>query len=323
MKRVLITGATGFVGRNLCAQLAAGPWAVRAMARASSDLEPLEGLDIELVPGDLTVPESLEEALVGIDQVVHLAAATQAMRADRYAVVNTEGTRTLAKAAEAAGVQRFVLASSLSAQGPSQPGQPHVSGGGEAPLTPYGHSKLDAERVLLNGFSGLNPVLLRPSVVYGPHDRELLVWLRFFATRLVPVVPGLEISFLHVHDFTRLIEAVLSAEQAPAGPFFVSEGQPWLMDDVLDAAERALGGDAAVRIPIPRRALRLGAPMLERLTGLTGAARLAARTLRELSAPAWGCLPTEATETFGWQPEVDLAAGLIRTVRWYREAGLI
>lgn len=324
MQKILVTGATGFIGSHVCRRLAQNPaFEVRALVRPGSDVERLADLDVALVHGDLTVPASLDDALAEIDQVVHLAAATQVMRTGRFEVVNVEGTRALAEAARRAGVRRFVFTSSLSAQGPSQPGAPHVEAGDEAPITPYGQSKLQAEALLRRQFTDLSPVVLRPAVVYGPHDPELLTWLRFFEHRMVPSIPGLEVSFVYIDDLVSLIATILEAEQVEPGPFFVSDGTPLDLDAALDAAERALGNDPAVRIPIPRAALRLGAPMLERITGLTGIGRLVSRTLRELAAPAWGCVPARATAAFDWQPEVNLSLGLARTVRWYREAGLI
>jgi len=314
--RVLVTGATGFIGAHITRSLLAAGHRVCALVRPAAPSP--EG--VESILGDVTVPESLPPAVADVGAVVHLAGVTQASRASLYHRVNTQGTLDLARAAAAAGVRRFVYASSLSAQGPSIPGRPHIQGGDEAPINDYGRSKLAAEQGL-RGIPDLDAIVLRPSVVYGPGDRELLAWARLVRRRLVPSVGGLELSFLHVDDLTRLVVGLIDGVDVPFGPFFVSDGRPVRMATVLDLVERSVGTGATVRLPLPRLALRRLTPAVEQMAAVTGVGRLAARTMRELAAPAWACDPQRARETFGFEPRVRLEAGLASTFDWYREAG--
>ncbi len=316
--RVLVTGVTGFIGRHVAKALQGQGHDVRGLVRPASSAP--EG--VEAVVGDVTVPGSLPAALLEVDAVVHLAGVTQATRPVLYERVNTEGTVHLARACVDAGVPHLVYASSLSAQGPSAPGVPHVDPGDEAPINDYGRSKLAAERWLAD-IAGLSVTVLRPCVVYGPGDRELLAWSRLVRRRLVPTVQDLELSFVHVDDLARLVSDLVTRQIAPFGPFFISDGQPAHMMTVLDMVERVLAGPPTVRFPMPTRALRRLTPAVERFASATGVGLLAARTVRELAAPAWACSPQRAREALGFEPRVRLEQGLPATFAWYREAGWV
>lgn len=314
--RVLVTGVTGFIGRHVARALLDAGHEVSGLTRPQSAVP--DGVEAHV--GDVTVPESLGAAVAGIDAVVHLAGVTQASRASLYEQVNTTGTVSLATAARDAGASRFVFASSLSAQGPSQPGAPHIDPGDEAPLNDYGRSKLLAEH-FLGELRGLSTTVLRPCVVYGPGDRELLAWSRLVQRRVVPARSDLELSFLHVSDLARLVVDLVARPEAPFGPFFVSDGEPVRMETVLDLVERSVASRPTVRLPLSSRLLRGLAPAVERVAASTGVGQLAARTVRELAAPAWTCVPTRAGEALGFEPLTPLHAGLPATFAWYREAG--
>src|SRR5215212_4362250 len=120
--RVLVTGATGFVGSHVAQVLLEAGYEVRCCARATSDLRWISGLDTERVPLDVRgKPEDISRAVENVDIVVHAAGITRARRPEDYYLVNAEGTRRIATAALRAGVRRFVLISSLAARGPDGP----------------------------------------------------------------------------------------------------------------------------------------------------------------------------------------------------------
>lgn len=316
--RVLVTGANGFIGSHVCRLLAAGGHQVRALTRPGAVLELLTDVPVELAVGDVTVPASLPPALAGVDAVVHLAGVTEAARDETFEQVNHRGALNLGEAAVAAGISRFVFASSLSAQGPSKPGRPHEDAGEEAPINAYGRSKVAAERDL--AALPLTLVTIRPCVVYGPGDRELLTWLKLLRLRVVPVVPGFALSLIHVNDAAAAFAEAATGTIA-AGTYFLSDGQPTTLDGLLDGLERAVGGPPALRVPLSPALLRGLAPLVEGITRATGIGQLAARTTRELAAGAWTCLPTRLTEGCGFVPAHNLDAGLSQTVAWYRAQG--
>ncbi len=147
----LVTGGQGFVGSHLCARLVAQGHRVRVLARPSSDLGNLAGVDVEVVRGDVTQPASLPSAVAGCDVIFHVAGALKGLREQDLFRVNADGTRNLLAAAAGARPRpsRFVYVSSVAAAGPSPGGSaPRTEEMPLQPLTWYGHSKLAGENAV-------------------------------------------------------------------------------------------------------------------------------------------------------------------------------
>lgn len=321
--RVLVTGANGFVGRHVVPALTARGHAVRALVRPGARLDGALPAEAERVFGDVTVPESLPAALRDIDAVVHLAGVTRASRASRYRQVNVEGTRALADACAGRGLRRLVYLSSLSAQGPSRPGAPHREPGCEAPVDAYGESKLAAERLLAERRGDVPITVLRPALLYGPGARAILELARLVQRRVAPVVPQMELSLLHVDDLAALVASILERDDAPFGPYFLSDGPPYAVEQVVAILERLVATAPALRVPLARGLLGTLAPAAERLAAASGLGLGIARALREMSGDGWGCLPELAARDLGFTAQIDLEAGLAATVDWFRAEGLL
>src|SRR5215211_6659999 len=168
--RVLVTGATGFVGSHVAQALVESGYEVRCGARPTSNARWISGLDMERVPLDVRGnPDDFCRAVQNVDVVVHAAGITRARQPEDYYSVNAGGTRRLAAAALRSGVRRFVLISSLAARGPD---------GHDHPESDYGRSKLEAETHLLALGGRMETVVLRPAAVYGPRDTDLLPLFR-------------------------------------------------------------------------------------------------------------------------------------------------
>src|SRR3712207_835439 len=185
--RVLVTGATGFLGSQGAPVFVKTGYQVLSGVRARSDPRWISDLDVGLVPLDLgDGPEDLPLAVEDVDLVVHAAGITRARRAEDYRSVNAEGTRRLAAAALEAGVRRFVLISSLAARGPDD----STKDGRDHPESLYGRSKLEAEKHLRSLGDGMEAVALRPSGVYGPRDTDLLPLFKMASAGWLPVPSG-------------------------------------------------------------------------------------------------------------------------------------
>jgi nucleoside-diphosphate-sugar epimerase len=148
-------------------------------------------------------------------------------------------------------------------------------------------------------------------------------WGRLARLRLLPVVYGLEMCFVHVDDLVNLVADVLERADAPVGPFFVSDGECHRMERVADLVERLAGAPPAVRLPLGRGLLELAGSAAERLARATGIGALAARSLGELQASGWACVPDEACAELGFEPRHHLADGLPEVFAWYRSHGWI
>jgi nucleoside-diphosphate-sugar epimerase len=316
----LITGGTGFVGSHLVEALARSGATARALVRETSDTRLLEQHGIEPVHGSLDDVASLQRALGDAPVVLHLAAATRALRPETYHAVNEVGTERLLDAMEAeGGRRRMVYLSSLAAVGPSRD-RPVRPDDEPRPVTVYGRSKLAGERAAL-ARQTVDAAVLRAPAVYGPRDRDLLTFFRFAKWHLLPTAgpPERPIQLVHARD---LAEAILGAGQASAlGVYHIAEPQWYPWSEVLHMVAAAVGRKA-VRIQIPGIAVQWAGVVSGTVARWLGQPVIFDREkARELLAPGWTCETEAARAAFGFQARIPLEEGLRETVHWYRSQG--
>lgn len=320
MSRTLVTGATGFVGSHVAEAYREGGHELRCTVRASSDIRWLRDLDVERVEADLRDPGRLQEALEGVERVVHVAGVTAAARPSLYREVNVEGTRRLAEAAASAGVRRFVFVSSLAARGPDD---------ADGPVSAYGRSKREAEQALARAGRGpdgaaraMEAVVLRPAGVYGPRDTDLLTLFRAADTGWLPVPTGASpLQPVYARDVAEAALLAGEGETPGFGPWPLAEENWYRWQEVADGMSEALGRPVRT-VPVPGWVLVAAGAAAEAVSGALGRTpELDRRRAKDLATHAWTCDPRASEEALGWRPAVPLAAGLRRTARWYRERG--
>ncbi|MGH7500966.1 MAG: NAD-dependent epimerase/dehydratase family protein [Longimicrobiales bacterium] len=323
-QKVLITGATGFVGSHAVEHLVRGGHSIRALVRSTSDTRQLAGVGAELVSGGLLDTASVRTAVRDVDVIIHLAAVTHARSAAQFHRVNEVATRDLVAAATGTrpAPHRFVYLSSLAAAGPSRAARPVRPEDEPRPLTAYGRSKLGGERACLEALNGLEVVVLRAPAVYGPGDRELLRFFRIASHGILPVPTGgaRPLQLVHVGDLARAIVLAVTAPQA-RGIVHIAEpvARPW--EEVAKAIARAVGRNARVW-PVPANVIRSVAWVVE--AGMRMASRsslLNREKAEELLAPGWLCETETARTALGFVSRIPLEQGLRETARWYRDNG--
>lgn len=324
--RVLITGATGFVGSHLVAALAGRGAEIRALVRRTSRTTQLEHLGVERIEGGLDDVAALQRAVEGVDVVFHLAALTAARNEAEYERTNLGGTQRLldAIAAAAERPRRLVYLSSLAAVGPCRNGRPVGRDDICEPLTAYGRTKLAGERACLAAGELIDTVVLRPPAVYGPRDREMLRFFRLAARGLLPIPTGPDRSVQLVH-VTDLAEAALHAAVAPAarGIYHVAEPRAYLWEEVAELFGQALGRRVRI-VKVPAVLVTAAATMSELGAGVLGRSTVFNREkARELLAPGWLCETETLSREVGFVPKITLADGLAQTAAWYRGEGWI
>jgi 2-alkyl-3-oxoalkanoate reductase len=319
--RVLVTGGHGFIGSHLCARLITDGYQVHVLARPSSDLSNLAGLQVEVIPGDLQDPDSLDRAVKGMDQLFHLAGALKGFDEADLMRVNRDGTRNLVEAcrAHAPELSRFIFVSSLAAAGPSaEGGEPRSEETPEHPVSWYGHSKLEAETVVRE--SGLPAIILRPPVVFGPRDRDVLSYFRMVRKGFLPVAGGPErfYSLIYAPD---LAEGIAMASQAPLPaalaviPLVNPEPVTW--EDLGKRIAKALGRTGRI-VRVPEFVLRAAGHLSDLASRIHGKPQIfSSQKVREMLAPAWVASPDPARRILSWSPETPLDEALTRTAAWY------
>ncbi len=272
--KVLVTGASGFVGRAVAARLLSAGHQVRAAVRAPASAPP--GTQAVAI-GDLARPIDWGAALEGVDAVVHLAARVHVMRdtaADpdaAFAAVNLEATRRLAEAAVVAGVHRFLFASTVKVLGERTAlGHPFRDDARPAPEDAYGRSKLAAEELLM-AMPRLGPVVLRPPLVYGPGVRGNLRALARLVRQGLPLPFGRlanRRSLVGVSNLAQAVELCLTHPDAAGRRLLAADWHPTTAE--LVGALAAAGGGRARLLPVPgflfRAASVVGGGAIARLT---------------------------------------------------------
>ena len=310
--RVLVTGATGFVGSHLAEALLAAGHEVVVTLRGSSDPRWLGGLQVERRTLDLEAPGPAALELAGVDAVVHAGGITRASRPEAFTRVNVDGTRALLQAAADAGVRRFLLVSSLAARGPD---------GADGPSSAYGHSKLAAEQVAAGFVATLEVTVLRLAAVYGPRDRDLLPLFRL-ARHGVLLLPPRAAQLQPVYA-TDVAELVTSALETPIGfgPWPVAEPRSYRWHELPAVLTAALGRPVRAFHAPPAAFLTAAAFAEAAARPGRRAPAFDLRRARDLAVHTYTCDVRGTEAASGWRARVDLAEGMARTARWYREQG--
>jgi dihydroflavonol-4-reductase len=315
MRRVAVTGATGFIGRHLATHLVARGDAVLAIQRPGSSRAASAGATVVRAPLETT---ALADAFRGVDVVVHLAGVVSTSREREFFDVNADGTCAVATATRMAGA-RLISISSLAASGPAPPSAPRTEDDPPAPITTYGRSKLEGERVVA-ATPDLRWTILRPGVVYGPGDRAMLPLFRLAALGVLPLVgrPTAAYTFIHVSDLVRAIAAAIERGR-DRDTMFVGHPLAVTTRDLLEAV-RTAAHCRAVMVRIPLAVMRLAA-----LAGDVGGAMrgrpltINSRRYVELSSEGFVCRVDRIREHLGIVAQMDLREGLAQTAVWYRQ----
>jgi nucleoside-diphosphate-sugar epimerase len=317
IRAVAITGATGFIGRHVAANLSARGVAVTSIVRPGSTHEPPP--DSKVVHARLDA-SALHQGFTGVDAVIHLAGLVAAVDPREYFAVNTEGTRAVATAARNAGA-RLIHVSSLAAAGPAGPSAPCRESDAPHPITPYGRSKLESERIV-SATDGLRAVMLRPGVVYGPNDNAVFPLFQAADRGVLPLVGRIDAAyaFVHVDDVVRAIVAAVEKTSVD-GPVFVAHPTPVTASDLITAIQAAVGRRGRViRVPMAvTRVLAFGGDVTARV--LRRPMMLNSWRYAEMAAEGFCCRVDRMRDDLGVVASVDLKEGMARTAEWYRQAG--
>lgn len=314
--RVLVTGANGFVGRALCATVAAAGLKVRGVVRQQGDLP--AGVEQRIVEG-LDDLGSMRMALEGIDVVIHAAARAHVLRDEsvdpltEFRQVNVQGTVSVAAQAAAAGARRFIFISSVGVNGTETDARPYFATDEPRPQSAYAVSKHEAELRLhaLAAETGMEVVIIRPPLVYGPgapgNFGTLMRWLMRGIPLPLGAVTTNRRSFVALDNLIDLIIACINHPAAANQTFLVSDGEDLSTTDLLRRLSRAMNAPARL-LPVPPGLLKLGA-------GWMGKGDMAQRLLGSLQVDM-----THTRKTLGWTPQITVDEGLRRAAAGMKKA---
>ncbi len=325
---VLVTGATGFVGRHVADELARAGRRVRCLARPTADASELERAGHEIVRGEMLDQASLDAAVRGADSVVHVAGLISARSFTEMRRVNVEGVARIAAACarSAARPRRFVLISSLAAAGPSRAGAPVREDDPPRPVSRYGLSKLLGERAAARSLPRETALtVVRPPAVYGPFDRGIHGFFDAAARGVLLRIGTTQrrVSIVRGEDLAVGIRLALDADVAAGRTYFVADPAPYAVDDLIARIAAAVGR-RTISVRVPDALLRVAGAVAEEVARRRGRRPLFSRDkAAEFLAPGWVCDPGRAMRELGWRPSRPIDESLRETARWYRERGWI
>lgn len=307
---VLVTGATGFVGKAFCAHMLTEGRVARGVIRGHREL--LSGLVARQVH-DISADTDWSEALKGIRNIVHLAARVHVMQDNsanqlaEFRRVNVEGTLNLARQAANAGIQRFVFVSSVKVNGETtEPGHPFTADDAPAPEDAYGLSKHEAEQGLwlLSAETGMEVVIIRPPLVYGPgvkaNFERMMRWLASGMPLPLGALVNNRRSLLALDNLVDLLRVCLDHPSAAGQTFMASDDEDLSTAELLRRMGLAMSRPATL-VSVPPALLKWGA-------GLLGQAHQTSRLLGNLQVDIG-----KTRALLGWTPPVNVDDALKRT----------
>ena len=328
--KILITGASGFIGSFIVEEALRQGFETWAVVRKSSSRSFLQDERIHFIELNLSSEEQLKEQLKGhqFDYVVHAAGVTKCLHKEDFFRINTEGTKNLVRALIALQMplKRFVYISSLSIMGAIREEQPYqeIRESDKAqPNTAYGKSKIEAEEWLESLTSQFPYVILRPTGVYGPRERDYFMMAKSIQahTDFAVGFKQQDITFVYVTD---VVQAVfLAMEKGQTGrKYFLSDGEVYQSSTFSNLIRKELGNPWWIRITAPIWLLRVITFCGEYIGHLTGkVTALNNDKYHIMKQRNWRCDIEPARRELGYEPKVKLEEGVRRSIQWYKENG--
>jgi nucleoside-diphosphate-sugar epimerase len=306
-------------------RLLAEGYDVRCILRQGSNHSWLNGLDIERIYGSYSDLELSEEAAKNVDITFHLAAASKARSMKEFRRINVEGTQNLVEAvSNTAPGSRFIFVSSQAASGPGTRDTPVNEDSPPKPVSDYGRSKLEAERLFTEGNPDLSWMILRPCSIYGPRETDILSYIRIVGRGLLARVGfgNKYINAMHISDLVDLLFMAARRDDCIGEVFFAAHPEVLEFGEFGAAIAQTLGKKSYMKLIVPVPLLRTAAVLAELGGSIAGETPAFNRDkVREMVQSHWTCDTTKAEEHLGFVAKTGIVDGMKSTISWYLENG--
>ncbi len=323
VKTALVTGASGFVGSHLVDLLLDKGWNVRVLVRKTSSLKWLEGKNIEIHDCGFFDYEELKKAVSGVDYVFHVAGVVRAKTPKQFYRGNVETTKNLINAILETNtdIKRLLVVSSFAANGPAKDETGAKENDEPHPISQYGKSKLEEEKLVKQYFDKIPITIVRPPAVYGERETDIYIFFKTFKSGLMTMV-GFDkklVSLVHAEDLVNGIFLAATNEKSIGETYYVGSEKFYTWDEIGDATAKAFGKDA-FRIRIPHIIVYIIGAIAQFFSLFSKRpATFNFEKAREFVQKYQICDTTKAVKELGYHQNVSLESGIKRTVEWYKE----
>jgi len=324
--KILVTGATGFVGSALVRKLLSEGHDVRVLVRQKAARLNFNFDGVEQIQGSLSDLAALEAAVHAQDVVFHVAGVVAAKSRDEFFEANVEGTKNVLAAIQSKNpeIKKFIFVSSLAASGPCAGDHSRVEGDNPEPVSHYGRSKVEAEEWVKR--SNFPYIIFRPPLVYGPNDRAFFTVIktvaRGFRPSVMPTQKGVQKTYstIHIEDLTEALFKGMN-ERVTNQIYHVAANEFHTYDEILNEIAKNLGRKT-LKVSVPKTVLKLAAFGLDHVSKLTGKSYPLNRDkLQEIFPDRWTCSNEKLKTELDFQPKYEFSDGIRETVDWYRKQG--
>ncbi|MEA3499792.1 MAG: NAD(P)-dependent oxidoreductase [Candidatus Marinimicrobia bacterium] len=321
--KAFVTGATGFIGYHLVKKLLSMNWEVVCLSRKNSNNNTEFQKEVSWIIGDLFDKKALAEGCSNADIIFHLAGQIKAINKKELFETNANGTKNLIEAILKSNKNtHLIFLSSLSASGPTNKNKVNTESDKNKPISNYGKSKLLAEDIILKNRDNLYSTIIRPGIVYGPKDRETLLFFKLakFGINLHLGINEQHLSMIFVEDLIQLIIKTTTIKTNSGEIFFASDndtGYSWnkIMRTIANIMNKKI-----VTIIIPKFVIKTIIYISVFLANIFHYSTiLNLDKYEELKYPNWVCSSQKAKKILKYNPEFSLKNGLEKTYKWYKE----
>ncbi|MBE8713617.1 NAD-dependent epimerase/dehydratase family protein [Sphingobacterium hungaricum] len=325
-KKILITGASGFVGSHLVEAAKSQLFEVHAAVRQSSLKDEIAPFVDKFVYPDWNNSQDLDELLRNekYDFVIHAAALTKSKSEQEMYTVNVDFTKNLLASVSklTEKPQRIVFVSSLAAIGPIpfQENQFILNDSPYHPVTVYGRSKRDAELMIKENFADLPITIIRPTAVYGPREKDLFILFDTMNKGFEPYIgrKPQALSFIYVKDLVDVLLLSLRGRETEIVAYNITDGHVYTKYAMADIF-KSVFKKRLFRVHIPYGIVEYFSILLQKLYSKSSKTPVIyPERLNELTAENWGCDIEEVKNKLNFEPKYDLESGLKETLEWYK-----
>lgn len=319
----VVTGASGFVGSHLVDRLIKEGHHVKCILRKSSSRKWLDGKPVEIIDSGLFDRDKLKTILKDADYLFHVAGVVKAKHYQDYLNGNVETTRALLETVVEVNprIKKVVIVSSLTACGPSMNGITSTEETIEHPLTSYGKSKLEQEKLAKSFMDRLPITIIRPPAVFGPRDTEIFLVFKTYKAGLMTLIgfDKKELSLVYVEDLVNGIYLAAVSNKSNGQTYFIAaeEINNWI--EVSGYLSKALG-KKAINLHLPHFIVYSVAAIAQFFALFSSkAATFNIEKARDFVQNAWTCDVSKAKKELGYSQSISIEEAMIRTADWYKK----